>query len=59
MKKDAYPLPRMQEQMESMVGAQHFSYIDLKSGFWQVKMVEESCQYIALTVRSMGIYEFL
>ena len=59
MKKDAYPLPRMQEQMESMVGAQHFSCIDLKSRFWQVKMVEESHQYTAFTVGSMGIYEFL
>ena len=36
-KKDAYLLPHMQEQMESMVGAKHFSCIDLKSGFWQVK----------------------
>ena len=33
-KKDTYPLPRMQETMESMVGAQHFSCMDLKSGFW-------------------------
>ena len=46
-KKDAYPLPHMQEQMESMVGACHFSCIDLKSGFWQVKMAEESHQYTA------------
>ena len=41
-KKDAYPLPRMQETMESMLGAQHFSCMDLKSGFWQVQMDEES-----------------
>ena len=32
-KKDAYPLPRMQETMESMVGTRHFSCMDLKSGF--------------------------
>ena len=41
-KKDAYPLPHMQETMESMVGARHFSCMDLKSGFWQVKMAKES-----------------
>ena len=58
-KKDAYPLPCMQETMESMVGARHFSCMDLKSGFWQVKMDEESRQYTALMVGSMGVYEFL
>ena len=41
-KKDAYPLPCMQETMESMVSTRHFSCVDLKSGFWQVKMAEES-----------------
>ena len=35
-KKDSFPLPHMQETMESMVGAQFFSSMDLKSGFWQV-----------------------
>ena len=58
-KKDAYPLPRMQETMESMVSARHFSCMDLKSGFWQVKMAKESRQYTAFTVGSMGMYEFL
>ena len=58
-KKDAYPLPHMQETMESMVGVQHFSCMDLKSGFWQVKMVEESRQYTTLMVGSMGMYKFL
>ena len=58
-KKDAYPLPRMQETMESMVVTRHFSCMDLKSGFWQVQMDEESRQYTAFTVGSMGMYEFL
>ena len=58
-KKYAYPLPHMQETMESMVGTRHFSCMDLKSGFWQVQMDEESRQYTAFTVGSMGVYEFL
>ena len=58
-KKDVYPLPRMQETMESMVGAHFFSTMDLKSGFWQVKMAKDSQQYTAFTVGSMGVYEFL
>ena len=58
-KKDSYPLPHMQETMESMVGARFFSTMDLKSGFWQVKMAEKSRQYTAFTVGSMGIFEFL
>ena len=33
-KKDSYPLPHMQETMETMVGAWSFSMMDLKSGFW-------------------------
>ena len=58
-KKDSYPLPRMQETMESMVGTRYFSCMDLKSSFWQVKMSEKACQYTAFTVESMGVYEFL
>ena len=45
--------------MESLVGARYFSTMDLKSGFWQVKMSKESHQYMAFTVGSMGMYEFL
>ena len=45
--------------MESLVGTRYFSVMDLKSGFGQVKMSEESKQYTAFTVGSLGIYEFL
>ena len=58
-KKDSFPLPRMQETMESMVGARFFSSMDLKSGFWQVRMSEKSRKYTAFTVGSLGVYEFL
>ena len=39
-KKDSYLLPRIQEALKSLVGAGHFSCLDLKSGFWQIKMDE-------------------
>ena len=58
-KKDSYPIPKCPETMESLVGARYFSTMDLKSGFWQVKASEDSCQYTAFTVGSMGVYEFL
>ena len=32
--KDLYPLPHIQEALESMVGSAHFLSMDFKSGFW-------------------------
>ena len=58
-KKDSYPLPKCPDTIESLVGARYFSTMDLKSGFWQVKVSEESHQYMAFMVGSMSVYEFL
>ena len=58
-KKDSYLIPKCPETMESLVGACYFSTMDLKSGFWQVKVSEDSRQYTAFMVGSMGVYEFL
>ena len=57
MKKDSYPLPRIQEVLESFIGAGHFSCLDLKSGFWQIKMEEALKQYTAFTVGNLGFFE--
>ena len=57
MKKESYPLPRIQEALESLVGAGHFSCLDLKSGFWQIKMEEASKQYTTFTVGNLGFFK--
>ena len=56
-KKDSYPLPRIQEALESLVGTGHFSCLDLKSRFWQIKMEEASRQYTTFTVGNLGFFE--
>ena len=53
MQKDSYPLPHIQEALESMVGSAHFSSIDFKSGFRQIKMAPESQQYMAFMVGNL------
>ena len=55
--KDSHLLPRICEMLESLTGAAHFSMFNMNSGFWQVPMAEESKQYTAFTLGSMGLYE--
>ena len=56
-KKDSYPLLRIQEALESLVGTVHFSCLDLKSRFWQIKMDELSKQYTAFTISNLGFFK--
>jgi len=36
--KDAFPLPRIDETLDTLSRAQWFSTLDLVSGYWQVKL---------------------
>ena len=56
-KKDPYPLPWIQEAIESLVGAGYFSCLDLKVGSWQIAMDEVSKQYIAFTLGNLGFFK--
>ena len=56
-KKDSYPLPRIQEALESLVGTGPFSCLDLKSRFWQIRMDEALKQYTAFTMGNLGFFK--
>ena len=55
-KKDSHSLPRICETLDSLIGVAYFSTFDLTSGFWQVPMAEESKQFTAFTLGSMGLF---
>ena len=55
--KDAYLLPWIDKTLDSLQCSQWFSSLDLKSGYWQVKMDEESKPLTAFTVELLGFYE--
>ena len=55
--KDSYLLPQIDETLHSLQGSQWFSSLDLKPGYWQVEMDEESKPLTAFTVGSLGFYE--
>ena len=56
--KDAHPLPRIDDTLESLHGAQYFTILDLKSGYWQVPIKEEAKEKMAFRTSSGQLYEF-
>ena len=55
--KDSFPLPCVQQAVNSFHGAQYFCSLDLCSGFYQIAMDEKSRQKTAFATQS-GLYEF-
>jgi Reverse transcriptase (RNA-dependent DNA polymerase) len=55
--KDSYPLPRMDECLDSLGDATIFSTLDCNSGYWQILMKEEDRNKTAF-VTHCGIHRF-
>ena len=55
--KDAYSLPQIEESLDCLNGACIFSSLDLKSGYWQVELDDDSIPLTAFTVDPLGFYE--
>ncbi len=55
--KDAFPLPRIDESLESLGTAKYFTSLDMGSAFWQVELTEESIAKTAF-ITCDGLWEW-
>ena len=55
---DAYPLPQIDETLDSLAHASVFTTLDLASGFWQVELEESAKEKTACSTPG-GHYEFI
>lgn len=56
--KDRYPLPLIEDQLDQLQNSKFFSTLDLKNGFFHVRVDEASVKYTSFVVPD-GQYEFL
>ena len=57
-RKDRFPLPLIEDLLERLVGARYFTKVDLRSGYYQVAVGEDSIQRTAF-VTPEGSFEWL
>ena len=56
-KKDAFPLPCIDDSLNSLSGQSWFSTLDLASGYWQVRLSEDAKPKTAFATHS-GLFQF-
>jgi hypothetical protein len=56
-KKDCYPLPRIDDMLETLSGCQWFTSLDLANGFWQVELDPKDREKSTFITR-FGTFEF-
>ena len=56
-RKDAYPLPRVDDTLDTLSGSKWFTTLDLISGYWQVELEEKDREKTAFCTPD-GLFEF-
>ena len=55
--KDAYPLPRIEDNLDALQGACWFTTLDLASGYWQVEVHSKDREKTAFCTKQ-GLHQF-
>ncbi len=56
-KKYSFPLPRIDDVLDLLVGQKFFSTLDMASGYWQIEIDEQSKEKTAFIVEN-NVYEW-
>lgn len=56
-KKDHFPMPRIDDQLDMLNGSKYFTSLDLASGYYQIPL-NPNCKHLTAFITPDGLYQF-